>query len=104
MSSCMCFDCIGTCPDIRRLRPIGSGAAQRSCDPSKDGDVSSYHTKGLVSTIGFIVGGVGLAGGAVLILTAPKSHASATIGQTTGPGTFISPYIGPGSAGITGKF
>ncbi|MGH7326848.1 MAG: hypothetical protein ACREJX_00730, partial [Polyangiaceae bacterium] len=75
---------------------------------SKDGDVSSYHTKGLVSTIGFIVGGVGLAGGAVLILTAPKSHASARVGQGAGQGagqgTFISPYVGPGSAGITGKF
>lgn len=71
-----------------------------TCDPSKDGDVSSYHTKGLVSTIGFIVGGVGLAGGAVLILTAPKSHSEVHIGQ----GTYISPYLGPGSAGITGKF
>ena len=75
-----------------------------TCDPSKDGDVSSYHTKGLVSTIGFIVGGVGLAGGAVLILTAPKSHASAQVGQGAGRGTYISPYVGPGSAGITGKF
>ena len=75
-----------------------------TCDPSKDGDISSYHTKGLVSTIGFIVGGGGLAGGAVLILTAPKSHASAQVGQGAGSGTYFSPYVGPGSAGITGKF
>lgn len=75
-----------------------------TCDSTKDGDVSSYHTKGLVSTIGFVVGGVGLAAGAVLILTAPKSHAEAHVGLGAGQRTFISPYVGPGSAGITGKF
>ncbi|MGH7285170.1 MAG: hypothetical protein ACRELY_26915, partial [Polyangiaceae bacterium] len=79
-----------------------------TCPPSQQSSVDGYNTLGLVSTIGFIVGGVGLAGGAVLILTAPKSHASARVGQGAGQGagqgTFISPYVGPGSAGITGKF
>lgn len=73
-----------------------------TCPANKDSDISSYHTKGLVSTIGFIVGGVGLAGGAVLLLTAPKGHAEARVGQ--GTGTFVSPYLGPGSAGVVGKF
>lgn len=59
--------------------------------------VSSAQTTGLVSTIGFIAGGVALAGGAVIILTAPKSSAprvSAT--WSAGPGG--------GSVGLRGAF
>ncbi len=81
---------------------IAGTCTNGSCPPSDNSDISSYHTKGTVSTIGFIVGGVGLAAGAILILTAPKAHADAQIGASTP--TFISPYIGPGSAGVVGRF
>jgi hypothetical protein len=60
------------------------------CKPS---DIDSYHSVGTISTVGFIVGGVGLAAGAVLLLTAPKSTESKT-------GKFITPYVGPGSSGV----
>jgi hypothetical protein len=84
---------------------IGNSCTNGTCPPSESDDISSYHTKGTISTIGFIVGGVGLAAGAVLILTAPKAHADADarIGKSTSP-TFISPYIGPASAGVVGRF
>lgn len=84
---------------------IAGSCTNGSCPTSENDDISSYHTKGTISTIGFIVGGVGLAAGAVLILTAPKAHADADarIGKSTSP-AFISPYIGPGSAGVVGRF
>jgi hypothetical protein len=37
------------------------------CPPSFQGEVDSYHTLGTLSTIGFIVGGAGVAAGAILI-------------------------------------
>ncbi|MEO6420434.1 MAG: hypothetical protein ABIP39_13540 [Polyangiaceae bacterium] len=51
---------------------------------------------GTVSTIGFIAGGVGLAAGAVLYLTAPKNNSAAS----TSTGWWVMPSFGPGSAGI----
>ncbi len=71
-----------------------------TCPSNKSDDVSSYHTKGMVSTIGFIVGGVGLAAGAALILLAPKAHTEIQIGK----GTYITPVFGPTNAGIVGRF
>ena len=59
-------------------------------------DVDSYKSMGLVSTLGFIGGGVLAAAGVVVILTAPKS--APTTGAT------LSPFIGLGSLGATGTF
>ena len=68
-----------------------------TCPPGgPTSDLNSYHTMGLLSTVGFIVGGVGLASGLVLVLTAPKS--AATTGLT------VTPYVGFGTAGATGTF
>jgi hypothetical protein len=59
-------------------------------------DISSYHMLGTLSSVGFIVGGVGVAAGVVLLLTEPKG-APAT-------GITISPAVGLGSVGATGTF
>jgi hypothetical protein len=69
--------------------------ANNGCPPDQQDALDSYHSMGTISTIGFIVGGIGAAAGAVLILTAPKDTAQAA---------FISPYVGPGSFGATGRF
>ncbi|MGO8992583.1 MAG: tetratricopeptide repeat protein [Polyangiaceae bacterium] len=62
-------------------------------------DLSSYHSIGMVSTIGFVAGGVLAAGGAVIFLTAPH-------GQSAAPktGVWITPFVGPGSVGAVGRF
>jgi hypothetical protein len=72
--------------------PTGSSAAAVQAQS----DLSSYHSLGAVSTVGFIVAGVGAAAGVVLLITAPKS-APAT-------GLSISPVIGLGSVGAIGSF
>jgi hypothetical protein len=68
------------------------------CPPAQQGAIDSYTTMGAVSTVGFVAGAVLAAGGAILIFTAPKS--------APGPlaGAWISPTIGPGSAGLHGAF
>jgi hypothetical protein len=78
-----------------------SNACQNgNCTADKQSDVDSYHTMGTISTVGFIVGGVGIAGGIVLLLTAPKAQAAPTpLGRPR-----VSPYIGLGSIGAQGTF
>jgi hypothetical protein len=65
------------------------------CLPSAQGDLDSFHSLRTVSTIGYIVGAVGVVGAGVLWLTAPKSAPS---------GAALLPYVGPGSAGVAGRF
>jgi hypothetical protein len=71
-----------------------------TCPNTDSSDLSSYHTMGALSDVGFIVGGVGLAGGLVLVLTAPKS----TPASSPAAGLSVTPYIGLGTAGATGTF
>lgn len=52
-----------------------------TCKQPQAGDErSSALTKATVSTVGFVAGGVLVAGGAVLFFTAPKSHKEITVG------------------------
>ncbi len=74
------------------------GTSGTDCPASSQSDLDSFHTLGTVSTIGFIAGGVGLAAGTVLLLTAPKSTASADTRA------HVTPFIGLGSVGAVGTF
>jgi hypothetical protein len=65
------------------------------CPASQDGNINSYKTVGAISTAGFIVGGVGIAAGLVLIFTAPKA---------TPKTAWIRPYVGLGDFGAVGAF
>lgn len=71
-----------------------SGACRGgTCPASENPVLDAYHTAGTVSTIGFIVGAVGVGAGVSLLLTAPKREAA-----------YIAPYLGLGGIGARGKF
>jgi hypothetical protein len=76
---------------------VGCPSAQREA-------LDSYHTLGTLSTVGFIAGGVGAAAGIVLLVTAPKSPKKGAPEATKSSGVRVSPFIGVGQAGITGRF
>ncbi|HEX3769437.1 MAG TPA: hypothetical protein VHV30_01170 [Polyangiaceae bacterium] len=59
-------------------------------------DLSSYHTMGTLSTVGFIVAGVGAAAGVALFVTEPKS--------TPTTGLQVVPTLGLGTIGAHGTF
>jgi hypothetical protein len=67
------------------------------CPESARSDVDSYNNLRTVSSIGFIGGGVGVAAGLVLVLTAPKSTPVETVKR-------VQPFVGLGSAGVRGAF
>lgn len=75
-----------------------------TCPPSFQGDVDSYHTRGTLSTIGFIAGGACVAAGAILILTAPPGSTSGASGRLAARSSWIAPVIGLGYAGAEGRF
>lgn len=68
----------------------------KGCPADKLDELGSYHTLASLSTVGFIVGGVGAAAGTLLILTAPKAR---SIGATS-----VTPVLGLGYFGAKGTF
>ena len=66
------------------------------CPAGKQGDVSSYETMGLISTIGFVAGGTLAAAGVAIFLFAPAQKPAAS--------TAVTPYLTLGGAGVVGKF
>ena len=67
-------------------------------------DIDSYHTVATISTVGFIVGGVGVAAGAILLLTRPKTESSAAPAHFAQTALRVQPVIGLGSIGAIGEF
>ncbi|AKT39950.1 hypothetical protein [Chondromyces crocatus] len=71
------------------------------CPRQHEGARDTYRTLGTLSTVGFIVGGAGIVGGSLLLLTMPTVDAS----RTSSPqGLRIAPQIGPGYVGAKGSF
>lgn len=65
------------------------------CRPEFHGDVDSFQTTRMVSTIGLIAGGVLAAGGLVLVLTAPSDD---------GESVAVRLHLQPTGAGLSGRF
>jgi hypothetical protein len=84
---------LGKHSDLSKVCPTGT------CSSSESSDLSSYHTMGALSTVGFVVAGVGAAAGITLFFLAPKGSASAPA-----TGLSVTPYVGLGSAGAVGRF
>lgn len=66
------------------------------CPSTDKSKLDSYHTTGIVSTVGFIVAGVGVAAGITLWVVESKSSSPASAS--------ISPYVGLGTIGAVGRF
>jgi hypothetical protein len=88
----------------RQQRPCGVGdpsgrryasrPAGNNYQTSAQADLDSFHSMRTLSTVGYVVGFVGLAGGVVLWLTAPKSARDSTAHA----------WVGPTASGIAGSF
>jgi hypothetical protein len=84
--------------------------ADKICPPNEQSNVDSYKAMGTISTIGFVVAGVGGVAGALLWFTAPKETARAdgaryaTVPAARSRGLSVTPYLSGTSAGVTGRF
>jgi hypothetical protein len=74
--------------------PTSNGPPASGCSSTGVTDWSNAVTAGNVSTAGFIVGGVALAAGVTLFLTAPK-------GMSRESGLLLRPEVGPGAGSLS---
>jgi hypothetical protein len=88
------FIAMGKKSDLDKACPNGT------CPASAQSDLDSYHSMGLISTIGFVVAGVGAAAGVILLVTQPKNPPPT---QATTK-LQVTPYLGLGSVGAVGRF
>jgi hypothetical protein len=77
---------------------LDSACTGNVCPASQRGTADTGARLGTISTVGFIVGGVGLATGAALFFLDVGGSSS----ESSGPRA--SAYVGPGSAGVVGAF
>jgi hypothetical protein len=84
---------------LSKASSVKSACDGTLCPRSIDSDLQSGRTLGTVSTIAFVVGGAGLAAGVVGLLITP--HKESPPAATT---SSVTPWIGPGSAGLAGRF
>jgi hypothetical protein len=81
---------------MSKKNKLNTACPNGECPPSQASALDSYHTYGNISTVSFIVGAVGAAGGAILLLTQPK--------ETSSNSARVSAFVGVGSAGVKGTF
>ncbi len=74
-----------------------------ACPKDQASDLDSAKTSGTISTIGFIVGGVGIATGVVLLVLGGDAPANASLQAEAGPVT-VTPFVGVDQAGVVGRF
>jgi hypothetical protein len=67
----------------------------RECPPERQSTLDNFRTLATISTVGFIAGGVCVAGGVTLLVLASRAEPAKT--------GFV-PYVGPGNIGVRGRF
>lgn len=88
----------------------GACTADGACPREQESAISRLKTESTISTIGLIVGGVGLVGGVTILLASPSNSGSARVGNATAPTTVArspkAPFlsVGPGSVALRGEF
>ncbi len=82
-----------------------NGCVGNRCPPASYGDLDTANTMATVSTVSFVVAGLGVGLGVAsifLISSAPSEPAAASVASVAS--VRMRPWFGPGSAGLLGTF
>jgi hypothetical protein len=80
---------------IGKKSSLNDACAQKVCTPDHQSDIDTGKTFGTVSTVGFVVGAVGVVAGVVLFFTVGTSSAATATGKRLGP------FAGVDARGLT---
>jgi hypothetical protein len=83
---------------------LSTDCPRNTCGRAQKADLDNYHTLGQLSTIGFVVAGVGAATGTVLLFMRPQPQEDEADSSTRTSRVQVSPFIGLGRAGVEGTF
>ncbi len=92
---------------IKKHSQLSPSCEGGRCGPDQKADLDKYHTYGTLSTIGFIVGGVGIATGTVLIFVKPRNPETSATGRAAAKprsAVNVTPFVGLAGAGVEGTF
>ncbi len=85
---------------LSKTSSVKSACKGNVCPASQQSDIDSASSLATISTVGFIVGGVGAAAAVIgLVLWSGEGKAEARASTAS-----FTPWIGPGSAGVRGSF
>jgi hypothetical protein len=82
---------------MSKRNALDKSCQAKICPTSEQDNLDAARLQGTVSTVGFVVGGIGLAAGATLLLWPSAAEVKAG-------GATIRPWTGFGSAGVSGAF
>jgi hypothetical protein len=84
---------------VNKNKTLRDNCADGACPPEYHSDLESFRTARTISTIGYVAGAVGVVAGVVLLWTAPSEPSDYASNSNS-----FGVWLGPGSAGIIGKF
>jgi hypothetical protein len=99
----------------RRSTLDNACSPKSNCPLESQPDIDSLHTFATVSTVGFAVGGVGLATGLIVLLTSKSQAGGEVKSASSAPSAgrapdrpltkpSVTPFVGPRSFGFEGSF
>jgi hypothetical protein len=76
----------------------------KQCPPSAQSDLDAVKSSATVSTVGFAVGGVGIAAGTALLIVATKGKRERPVARRAPHRVRVTPVLGLGSVSLEGRF
>ena len=86
---------------MSKAKSAKDGCIETRCPPSTYDDIDTSKRMGTISTIAFVVAGVGVGVGVLGLLSAPSPAESTT---KTSARPHVTPWIGLGTVGVSGAF
>ena len=83
---------------------LDNACVNKVCPATSQSDIDALSTRATISNIGFAVGVVGVAVGAVLLVTAHGTEAPPAAATSPAARVHVSPWLGVGAAGVRGSF
>ncbi len=84
--------------ELSKVKELEKLCPNKACPAEAQPDLDKANELASISTVGFVVGGVGVAAGVLLLAVRKKAPANSSTGA------LVVPWVSPGMVGLAGKF